>query len=274
MRHLAAKSCPDGYGMRWVDLHTGDLKEARHLQPAHLHDGFNDAVDAMSHSARVGVLHLREKIVGAAPTLLENTHPFTFGNWSWTHNGSLEHFSEHRAELLAEISPELHQRFVGTTDSEHAFYLFLTKLQSVSTNWNEASASESAKAIELTLETLARITGHHDFPSAMNFIAFSKSVVLATRYNRQLVAAEISGDGKAVPLRGLQAGDRTLGGVMVASEPYQRSLGWTEVPERAILALDVEPGSPLLLKVLADEQLFPLRMNPEAEARRGLEAWE
>jgi len=55
-----------------------------------------------------------------------NCHPYTFGKWSFMHNGQIGDFQLHRREIESMISTEYYAHRFGTTDSEALFLLALT----------------------------------------------------------------------------------------------------------------------------------------------------
>jgi len=58
----------------------------------------------------------------------ENCHPFQNGRYLWMHNGSIEGFSRIKRRLRESLPDPLYDAVQGTTDSEHAFALFLSFL--------------------------------------------------------------------------------------------------------------------------------------------------
>lgn len=58
-----------------------------------------------------------------------NCHPFTYGRWSFMHNGVVAHFSQIKRHFVHAISQEALDLVKGTTDSEHLGALFFTYLE-------------------------------------------------------------------------------------------------------------------------------------------------
>lgn len=56
----------------------------------------------------------------------ENSHPFSYKNWVFQHNGYISNFPKVRRDLQMDIHPDLYHHLEGTTDSETIFYLALT----------------------------------------------------------------------------------------------------------------------------------------------------
>src|SRR5690606_29220914 len=69
------------------------------------------------------VAHVRLATVGQ-PSIV-NSHPFTYGPWTFAHNGTVRGFDQLQPRLVMETTPRLHAAQLGTTDSEHAFFWLL-----------------------------------------------------------------------------------------------------------------------------------------------------
>jgi predicted glutamine amidotransferase len=117
---------PHGWGIGWyVD---GAPRVRRGLLPAHADEAFVAAGQEIRSS--VVVAHIRDASIG--PVRQENTHPFAFDRWLFAHNGTVARWHDDdrvRAAVEAEIDPDLRREIRGDTDSERAFYLFLTRLR-------------------------------------------------------------------------------------------------------------------------------------------------
>jgi predicted glutamine amidotransferase len=57
-----------------------------------------------------------------------NCHPFQYGKFLWMHNGWLAGFMKFKRQLRRSLSDDIYNLIQGTTDSEHAFAVFLNKL--------------------------------------------------------------------------------------------------------------------------------------------------
>lgn len=58
----------------------------------------------------------------------DNCHPFRYGRFLWMHNGNVGAFRAIQRRLRESLRDELYTHIAGTTDSEHAFHLFLQRL--------------------------------------------------------------------------------------------------------------------------------------------------
>ena len=105
-----------GWGMAVYERPDGAEPELiRFPQAAHADGEF---VRATGARGRIFNVHVRRATMGGLA--LENTHPFSLGNYTFAHNGTVLHF----ARLLEEgVAPP-----VGQTDSEHLFNFLMRDL--------------------------------------------------------------------------------------------------------------------------------------------------
>ena len=59
----------------------------------------------------------------------QNCHPFQYGRYLWMHNGGIEGFNGVKRRLRQSLPDHLYHAIEGTTDSEHAFAVFLSLLE-------------------------------------------------------------------------------------------------------------------------------------------------
>eukprot|EP00483_Globobulimina_turgida_P006630 UN06640 len=57
-----------------------------------------------------------------------NCHPFVCGKYTFMHNGGIGAFSKLKKHIVMQLPQDLYKHIQGTTDSEHAFMLFLNHL--------------------------------------------------------------------------------------------------------------------------------------------------
>ncbi len=110
----------DGFGIAWYG--QGALPGLyRDVLPA-WSDGNLVSLCRMVRSRRF-IAHIRASTMGE--TSRANCHPFTYGRWSFCHNGQIPHYPRLRRALEAALPDALYNARRGTTDSEA---LFLTLL--------------------------------------------------------------------------------------------------------------------------------------------------
>jgi predicted glutamine amidotransferase len=110
-----------------------------------------------------------------------NCHPFQYGRFLWMHNGIIRDFWRIKCRLCASLPDPLYNMIGGTTDSEHAFAVFLHLLGDTE---RICSASKMGQALMETVAQLERWTGDAGFsgPSYYNFAVTDGQSVVAVRY--------------------------------------------------------------------------------------------
>jgi predicted glutamine amidotransferase len=116
-----SRSHSDGWGMAWYD-EWDHLHSTKSLEVAHASTRILDLAEHVRTDALLA--HLR----GASPGFsvdLENTHPFTYGQLAFVHNGLIGPL--HALEEL--IAPHLRSLIKSTADSERHFLALLSILE-------------------------------------------------------------------------------------------------------------------------------------------------
>lgn len=110
-----------------------------------------------------------------------NCHPFQFGRYLWMHNGNIEGFSRIKRRLRASLPDEIYESIGGTTDSEHAFGVFLHLLGDTE---KRASAAELGQTLVRTIAQLEEWTASAGAaaPSYYNFAVTDGESIAAVRY--------------------------------------------------------------------------------------------
>lgn len=162
------------------------------------------------------------------PVNRENCHPFRRGRLLWMHNGDIPG----RARLTRQIGQladdTLLAQVRGNTDSEQAFTLFLTHLETPPSD--DPPVDELAAAMEQTVRQI--VDWHADLdggrPVEMNFCVASGNALVAVR-------CAIT-DGTCPTLHWRESGgDPAERFVVVASEPLSSEDGWTAVENGEML---------------------------------------
>jgi len=110
-----------------------------------------------------------------------NCHPFQYGRFLWMHNGIIRDFWRIKRRLRASLPDHLYNMIGGTTDSEHAFAVFLHLLGDTE---RICSANKMGRALVETIAQLERWTAQTGFsgPSYYNFAVTDGQSVAAVRY--------------------------------------------------------------------------------------------
>jgi predicted glutamine amidotransferase len=233
----------DGWGIaHWV----GDDKEViKSTMPAFADDQFAEiASDIWSEAA---IAHVRAATIGNVS--LNNTHPFTFGNWAFAHNGTIPAF-EHPSTRL-DIGP--YGPPDGGTDSELAFLRMLTRMREYGLDPGEPADGLEPMAELLTdsvleLVDLSMRSGVMQQPK-LNFIISDGRHLASSRWGNTLYWTYRKGvrDCAVCGTSHCPSADDHYRSVIVASEPLTDE-NWVVVPEGSVLG--VEPGALTLTRDL------------------------
>ena len=108
-----------------------------------------------------------------------NCHPFQYGRYLWMHNGTIQGFWSIRRRLRESLPDQLYNSIQGTTDSEHAFAVFLSLIRN-----GEPSARELGEVLAATVLRLEQWTAETktELPSYYNFAVTDGKSLAAIRY--------------------------------------------------------------------------------------------
>lgn len=199
----------DGFGLAWYGA-----DEAPGLYRDVLPAWADGNLISLCRMVRSGLFigHIRASTVGE--TSRANCHPFTFGRWSFCHNGQVPHFAQVRRRLEAALPDALFAARRGTTDSE---VVFLTLL---------ANGLDDDPQAALT-RTLAQIGEGEDGPVKLTCV-FSDGQTLFGFRNAT------TGEAPTLYLSGMLDN----GGRGIASEPLCGvAERWTMIPENTLCGL-------------------------------------
>ena len=139
----------DGFGVGW---YVPEIDPSPCVQRSVAPAWSNRNLQNLSAKTRASCLfaHVR----AASPGLLvteTNVHPFAYDRFMWMHNGSIAGFHKIKRLLRESLKDEFYDMIQGTTDSEHAFAVFLNALR---TPFGETSGEEMRRAL---VETIGRL---------------------------------------------------------------------------------------------------------------------
>jgi glutamine amidotransferase len=188
--------------------------------------------------------HVRAASPGL-PVQVTNCHPFWHGRFLFMHNGAIEGFRKAKRRLQNALSDRAWELIEGSTDSEHAFALFMDEIGGGSA---EPITAELRSALVRTLVRLREIVTAAGASDAMacNFAVTDGRSTVVTRYGHNLGREPASlhysagsryvcegGDGDMRP-----GEDPRHGAVIVASEPLSRDASdWQPVPANHTVAI-------------------------------------
>jgi glutamine amidotransferase len=175
-----------------------------------------------------------------------NCHPFHHGRFLWMHNGTIEGFNLIKRRLRQTLTDEIYHAIQGTTDSEHAFAVFLNLLDEET---EKASAFDLANGLVKTiwqLESWAADAGISS-PSIYNFAITDGQNMATVRYVSDPQIKPISlyfakrgnhqrGNGEQEIVMDCGAEER---GIVVSSERLtNENEVWTQVAPNHIVMVD------------------------------------
>lgn len=190
--------------------------------------------------------HVRAASPGS-PVTEANCHPFQYERFLWMQNGVMPEFKRVQRRLRNRLADEFYNMIQGTTDTEHAFALFLHKLRKHLDDYNTEILQ---KTLIKTIRDLVKL--HHDSDSAdpafFNFALTDGHNILASRcvsdtsvepqtlyiaQGRQFISTEQGYD--------MTPADGRVEAVILASEPLTTDReDWTPIPANHLVTVSPE----------------------------------
>ena len=115
----------DGCGVGWYSNTYNKPALYRELIPA-VHDRNLHSM-AEHIQAKLFFSHIRAS--SGTPVSKLNSHPFSYDQWLFMHNGSIGGYKQIRHALECQIQADYHFYRFGSTDSELMFYLLIAELK-------------------------------------------------------------------------------------------------------------------------------------------------
>ena len=232
----------DGFGIGWYAPRVSpEPCLFTSITPAWANQNLKRLVDKIRSPCIVA--HLRAASKGLVVTEL-NCHPFQYGPLLWMHNGEISEFAKIKRRIRESLKDEYYNIIQGTTDSEHAFALFLNFLQCKP---EEASADDFVEAIRETihfLEKCSKEAGIREV-SYYNFAVTNGFDIVVTRYSSnpevkpETLYYTICHDVETHD--GICEISRSHGihpAVIIASEPITlERKGWLRIPRNQMLVV-------------------------------------
>ncbi|KAJ1850754.1 glutamine amidotransferase subunit [Coemansia sp. RSA 2703] len=245
LRMDMGQSNGDGFGIGWYD----EPRTKGCIFTSTLPAWSNINLQRLAEKIKSGLVfaHVRATTGGTA-TSETNCHPWQYGNLMWMHNGNIGGFEAIKRRLQNSLREEIYLWIQGTTDSEHAFALFLNMLDDP-LHRTEFSHRELKQAMLRTIEQInvwLDEAGIKD-TSLMNFAVTDGQSVVCTRYitssEREGASlfyssgSEFRNEQESGQYRMVKANKRE-DVVVVASEPltYERS-DWMVIPTNTLLVI-------------------------------------
>lgn len=216
----------DGFGLAWY----GDRAEPglyRDVMPA-----WSDPnLKSLTATVKSGLFLAHVRASTGTATSRNNCHPFTYGHWSFMHNGQIGGYEDFRRAGEMMIPDSLYAERKGATDSEALFLVALAE-------GLEADPRAALERASARLEALSRERGHT--PHMRLTAALSDGA--------RLYAVRYASDDQAPSL--YHRWSDTRRGRAVVSEPLEDDEGdWEEIPAGSFCIFDgksvtIEPFAP------------------------------
>tara|TARA_R110000868_G_scaffold158036_4_gene385906 strand:- start:74146 stop:74991 length:846 start_codon:yes stop_codon:yes gene_type:complete len=165
----------DGFGVAWYKPKLTEQPGLyKSIEPAWNDENLNSLAHHMSSSCFLA--HVRAATAGSLSRY--NCHPYTYKQYSFMHNGSIEGFRHLKRDMINMMPEELFLNIKGQTDSEHFFHLLLTTLL-------QTKKPDFIKAIKTTLDIVAELQAKYKVKkaNAINLVLSDGKRLIAMRYS-------------------------------------------------------------------------------------------
>lgn len=169
----------DGFGVGW---YTPDIDPTPCVQRSVTPAWSNRNLQNLAAKIQASCLFAHVRAASPGMAVMEaNVHPFSYDRLMWMHNGAVANFNRIKRRLREDLKDEFYDMVLGTTDSEHAFALFLNNLH---VPFGETSGDDLRAALVETIKQLSEWTseaGIHE-ASFYNFAVTDGRSIVVSRY--------------------------------------------------------------------------------------------
>jgi ergothioneine biosynthesis protein EgtC len=176
-----------------------------------------------------------------------NCHPFQYEQFVWMHNGKIANFPRIKRRLRESLDDDYYNLIQGTTDSEHAFAVFLNKLRD---HISDYSLTEIREAMLATIHQINAYQEHMqaDDYSHLNFAVSDGHNIVVSRYSSRADSDPPSlyiSSGDRLEIRDgkyrMRPTTRHPNAVIVASEPLTGDRSdWQPVAKNHLVSISPE----------------------------------
>ena len=210
----------DGWGLTVYSASGNVPRCHKSVNSAHFDETFNGGLFFNKGIPESGLIHLRKKTVGDA--ILQNTHPFIDGVFSFIHNGTLSH---------KESYPTLAYSCEGNTDSERLFKRFL-----------EIKNNETIETEKAFIKMLSEAKELYPEYSALNTILHDGEHIFASRVIN--LENPLYSESELHKYYTLHVGITSVGDVVISSEEIPHlDISYTLLPNNSVSRIRICDGA-------------------------------
>ena len=176
-----------------------------------------------------------------------NCHPFQYEQFLWMHNGYISEFQKIKRILRESLDSQFYDLIQGTTDSEHAFALFLNFLGNQIASY---STNDLSDALIATIDQISgwqreqKATDH----SHLNFAISDGNTIVVSRYTTSTEVEPPTlyySSGDRVEVRegkyNFVPTKKRANAIIIASEPLtSERANWTRIPKNHLIIITPE----------------------------------
>lgn len=169
----------DGFGVGW---YVPEVDPTPCVQRATTPAWANRNLQNLAFKTRASHVFAHVRAASPGMAVMEaNVHPFAYDRFMWMHNGAVADFHKIRRKLREGLRDEFYDMIAGTTDSEHAFALFLNNLHA---SFGDVTPAKMRVALVETIHQLDELTcaAGITLPSYYNFAVTDGSTTIVSRY--------------------------------------------------------------------------------------------
>lgn len=173
-----------------------------------------------------------------------NCHPFRYGKFLWMHNGLIGPYKKIKRRMREFLSDELYDMVKGTSDSEHAFAVFLRILGSHIENPSVENLRDAMNETLFQINEWCKEVGDNE-PSFLNFAVTDGDNLVVSHYvsdvNEEPPSLYLSFGSSFELYEGdfrMMRDERGPKTAIVSSEPLTNVReDWVEVPKNNIVTI-------------------------------------
>lgn len=224
-KSLNSSGNPDGWGIISYQEENNTPNIIKSPKPAYLDFDYIKTVKNFNNG-KILMAHIRKATAGEASD--KNSHPFTYKNWCFEHNGKVAAAlsPEFQENINGKYSQILNDKPKGKTDSESMFYYFLGRMKETygTTNTKEIGIDKVKNIFAKSMTELVK-----DKSASCNVILSDGENIFALRKGHSLYLGEYTNKNKEKQyILSSETTDTLKAG---------NAVKWQEIPEENVLVI-------------------------------------